>query len=55
MDDYFTKHFSEMNVFGNVEGGGIIKWVRSFHTIAAFLGELRHRRGETLFANYGHK
>lgn len=47
MDDYFTKHFSETSMFGNV-GGGIIKWVRSLHTIAAVLWKLLGRRGETL-------
>lgn len=55
MDDYFTKHFSEMNVLGNVGGGVIIKWVMSLHTIAAFLWESQGRCGETLLSNYGHK
>lgn len=39
MDEYITKHFRGMDVFGNV-GGAVVKWVRSPHTIVAVLWEL---------------
>lgn len=64
MDEYITKHFGGMDVFGNVRGGAMVKWVRSLHTIVALLWELYGQIGEggmekgdtqALCANYGHK
>lgn len=39
MDEYITKHFRGMDVFGNVGGGAVVKWVRSLHTKVALLWE----------------
>lgn len=39
MDGYVTKNFTGMDVFRNVVGGALVKWVRSPHTIEVFLWE----------------
>lgn len=70
MDGYVTKNFTGMDVFRNVVGGALVKWVRSPHTIEVFLWGLilADRRGrrdfwgggnrgdtQALRTNYGHK
>lgn len=39
MDGYVTKNFTGIDVFRNVIGGALVKWVRSPHTIEVFLWE----------------